>query len=89
MLAAVLRDTGDKEVNWTTKHKPSKERYDKAIQMMQGGDMTGLLIAMVTRVFYSDLCGDLTYKLDNENLGLPNEDLEVATEEAVDTATRG
>ena len=89
ILDVILRVTGDRELDWTIQHQPAVERYQSALQMMKDGDRSGFLIAMNTRVWYKDGGGDLTGKLENEKLGLPEEDVQEATREAVETVLEG
>ena len=58
---------------------------------MQSGEnvMRGYMTSMYTRVFYKDGCGDFSDKLDNDRLGLPKEDFDEATKEAIRMVERG
>ncbi|EMC94216.1 hypothetical protein BAUCODRAFT_36690 [Baudoinia panamericana UAMH 10762] len=92
MLAAVLKATGDKESDWTIQSKPVTERYQDGINAMQKGDMLGFATAMYARVFYPEGSpGDYESKgkLANDILGLPKEDLNEATKNAVRMAETG
>ena len=56
--------------------------------MKEGNMQEGFQKCMYVRVFYPG-CGDLTHKLDNDKLGLPTEDLDEATKEAIDMVKSG
>lgn len=86
MLASVLRVTGDKESDWTITSEPSKPRYERAVQMMAGGDFEGFCILLYSRVFFPDGASDFTKKLNNKDLGLPEENLDDATKTAIEMA---
>ena len=86
MLASVLRVTGDKESDWIITSEPSKERYQQAVKTLEGGDFIGFCILLYTRVFWQDGASDYTRKLNNEDLGLKEEDLDEATMRAVEMA---
>lgn len=84
MLESVQRVTGE---SWTVQSEPVHERYERGVAMMQGGDMTGFGIAMYARGFYPD--GALSFETENTGLALPEEDLDMATKEAVEMARGG
>lgn len=88
MLASVLRVTRTKEVDWTITKEPAQERYSNGIKEMKQGIMVGFAKMMYTRVFYADGCGDFEHKKGTLNslLRLPQEDLDAATEAAVERA---
>lgn len=91
MLDSLLRVTGTKESDWTVEQQPAEERWKEAQRLMQSGEnvMRGYMTSMYTRVFYKDSCGDFSDKLDNDELGLPKEDFDEATKEAVRMVERG
>lgn len=66
-------------------YEDSEERYKKAVQDLHDGDHNGFVRLLYTRVFYPNGGGDYeTSKgLQNEILGLPEEDLDEATKEAI------
>ena len=79
MFASILRVTGTKESDWTISYEPSKERYEKAKIEVQKGDLKAFGRMLYARSFFpGDECPvDFDrYGLDNEALGLPQEDLD-------------
>lgn len=89
MLDSVLRVTGTKVEDWKIRHEPSKERYQRGVELMQAGDYNGMRIAMYTRSFFPDQGGNhsATRGLDNDKLGLPKEKLDDYTQIAIQYAT--
>ena len=83
MFASVLRVMGDKEEDWKVSYESSKERYADGLQKMQQGDMSGFGKLLYSRVFYPDKAAQYNEKLENKVLGLPDEDFDGATQEAV------
>ena len=90
MLDSVMRVTGTKLDDWTIKHEPSPSRYKAGVEAMYKGDFAGFAQMMYSRVFYQDGSGDFeTSKgLQNEVLGLPEEDLDEATKVGVQMAEK-
>ena len=64
-----------------------KERYQRGAKMLQEGNMVGFGIGMYSRGFFPD--GALSFKTENEALGLPREDFDEATKVAIEMAKRG
>ncbi|KAL8665424.1 MAG: hypothetical protein Q9202_002317 [Teloschistes flavicans] len=91
MLDSVLRVTGTASKDWTITHEESRKRYQDGLAEFQKGDFRGMARAMYTRNFWPDGLGNhaVTRGLDNEKLGLPKEDLDEATKEAVRMVTDG
>ncbi|EXJ67659.1 uncharacterized protein A1O5_09005 [Cladophialophora psammophila CBS 110553] len=91
MLASVLRVTSAGDDDWTIKHENTQERYKKAVEDMQKGEMSGFVRLLYTRVFYRDGGGDYESAKGTANtlLGLPGEDLDEATRRAVEMAESG
>ncbi|KAH8666472.1 CipA protein [Xylariales sp. PMI_506] len=88
MLDSVLRVTGAKAEDWTVTHEDPHERWADAKKMFAEGNRLGFLRAMYTRIFYPDGSGayERTHGLDNEVLGLPQEDLDTFTKIAIERA---
>ena len=83
MFDSVLRVTGQKESNWTVTHEDTKKRYERGQKMFAQCDMAGFATFMYTAGFFE---GNPTFhgdKVVNEKLGLPKENLDEATKEAV------
>lgn len=86
MLASVLRVTGDKESDWTITSEPSVPRYERGCKMLSEGNFEGFVILLYTRIFYQDGSADYTARLNNKDLGLPEEDLDGPTAKAIEMA---
>ncbi|KAK6004229.1 hypothetical protein QM012_009079 [Aureobasidium pullulans] len=91
MLDSLHRVLGTKDEDWEISYENTKERYQQGMQDMKNGDPTGFSKAMYARVFYPDGSGDYESSkgLDNEDLGLPHEDLDEATKRAVEMVNSG
>jgi hypothetical protein len=89
IFASVLRSTGTSESDWTLQYEPVEERYRRGNNMLAGGDRWGFSVALYARLFYPDGACDLQAKLTNDALGLPKEDLDEATKEALEMVGRG
>jgi len=86
MLESALRVTGTKEDQWTITKEPAQERYANGIKEMQEGKQIGFAKMMYTRVFYPDGSGDFEHNKSTLNsvLGLPKEDIDEATNVAIE-----
>ena len=84
VLESWLRVTGQKESDWMIEHESGKHRLERGQKMLEQGDMMGGPITNYARLFYPDGSGDLRKKSENEQLGLPEEDLDEATTRAVE-----
>ena len=82
MLESVMRVTGTKESDWKITHEPAKERYDSGMAELQKGNRVGFARLLYSRIFFPDSPWNFQ-GLDNENLGLPKEDLDEFTKIAV------
>jgi len=89
IFASVLRSTGTNEADWKIQYEPVGERYQRGNKMLAGGDRWGFSVALYARLFYPDGACDLQAKLANDVLGLPKEDLDSATKEALEMVKRG
>lgn len=91
MFESVKRVTGTTDAEWKITYESSEERYKKAVQDLHDGELNGFVRVLYTRVFYPNGGGDYeTSKgLQNEMLGLPTEDLDEATREAIRLALSG
>lgn len=85
MLESVKRVTGTTDADWKFFSTSSQQRYEDARKaMLDGGGRLPFAIAMYTRLFFPDGVGVYEGKeLANEKLGLPKEDLDTFTKEAV------
>ncbi|KAM0810128.1 putative NmrA-like domain-containing protein [Seiridium cardinale] len=86
MLDSAIRVTGTQESDWKITHEPSKERYASGIKEIGEGKRIGFAKMMYTRVFYPDGCGDFESSKGtlNDVLGLPKEDIDIATKVAIE-----
>lgn len=84
MFESALRVTGTKESDWTISKESAQERFTNAIKEMHEGNNAGFVKMLYTRVFYPDGSGDTENSKGTVNalLGLPKEDLDVATKAA-------
>lgn len=91
MFESAKRVTGTTDADWTITHENSGERYKNAVQDLQKGDMKGFVRLLYTRMFFPNGDGDYESSkgLQNDILGLPKEDLDEATKEAIHLALGG
>ena len=85
-LNKVLKTTDE---DWEIGYEASKERYKSGLEELKGGNRFGLAKAMYARVFYPNGDADTSDKLDNEVLGLAEEDIDTNVKLAVDMAEDG
>lgn len=85
MFESVKRVTGTTDADWTITHEDSAKRYQEAVEGMKKGDLRAFGRQMYTRCFFADSNMDYESKhgLHNDLLGLPKEDLDEWTKEAV------
>ncbi|KAB8349571.1 hypothetical protein FH972_023595 [Carpinus fangiana] len=85
MLESLLRVTQTKIEDWKVTKEPAQERYAKGMAEMKAGDFEGFGKALYARVFYPDGSGNVADSkgLSDDLLGLPKEDIDEATKEAV------
>ncbi|KAI1802336.1 NAD(P)-binding protein [Daldinia bambusicola] len=91
MFAAVLRVTGTKESDWKIEYEESDKRFQDARRRLFDGDTLAYRQLLYSRVF-RDGCNDFEGKygsVANDVLGLPKEDLDEATRNAIDSAEKG
>ncbi|PVI01019.1 NAD(P)-binding protein [Periconia macrospinosa] len=88
MLDSVHRAMGTTDKDWTIEYQNSEERVKQGWETLRQGDRRGWVRAMYTRTFYPN--GDGDYQsvkgVQNELLGLPEENLDAVTKEVVDQA---
>ena len=85
MLDSVMRVTGTKVDDWSVGHEASVDRYRAGCEELKRGNFVGFPQLMYTRVFYQDGSGDFEASrgLQNEVLGLPDDDLDEYTKIAL------
>ncbi|KAF3045953.1 hypothetical protein E8E12_008836 [Didymella heteroderae] len=90
MLESAKRVTGTGDEDWTITFEPAKQRYEDACENLKKGDRIAFGKKLYTRYFYEDAgLFEKLHGLDNEKLGLPKEDLDKATEAALELAQSG
>ncbi|KAM3541964.1 hypothetical protein ARSEF1564_005133 [Beauveria bassiana] len=78
-------DTTDKD--WTVEQVDAQRRYDEGKKLLGGPEgYLGFSHCLYTRTFFENGGGDFSDKVVNEKLGLPEEDMEEATQRAKDMA---
>jgi hypothetical protein len=85
MFESVKRVTGTTDSDWTITKEPALKRYQEAVEAMRKGDRPAFARQMYTRSFFADSNNDYESKrgLHNDLFGLPREDLDEWTREAV------
>lgn len=86
MFASVLRVSGTKEEDWTVEFEDAEARFKRGGELFAEGKMEGFGMLLYARAFYKDGAADLQDMLNNEELGLPEEDLDEATAVAIERA---
>lgn len=91
MFESVKRVTHTTDKDWKITKEPAMERYLAGVTAMKQGDIKGFAQQLYTRTFFSDSNGDheSTNGLHNNLLGLPKEDLDEFTREAMVLAEQG
>lgn len=84
MLDSVERITKTTDKDWEIEYEPSKDRWERGKKAMSANDRTGFVTAMYARGHFPNGDTNVQDKLDNEKLALPKEDLDEATERAVE-----
>ena len=89
MLESVMRVTDTTTGDWKISHEPSVDRYKVGVEELRKGNFLGFAQLMYSRVFYQDGSGDFeTSKgLQNDELGLPKENIDEYTKIAVQSET--
>ncbi|CAG8395807.1 unnamed protein product [Penicillium salamii] len=85
IFQSVLHATGTTEKAWTIKYQNAEERYQEGLVEVKSGNLDGMYKVLYSRVFYPN--GDGNYEasrgLQNDILGLPKEDLDETTKDAI------
>ncbi|KAI4718932.1 NAD(P)-binding protein [Aureobasidium sp. EXF-10727] len=91
MLDSVHRVLGTSDKDWSISYETTKHRYEKGNEDSANGNPMGYAQAMYARVFFPDGSGDYETSrgLDNEVLGLQQEDLDEATRRTVEMVQSG
>ncbi|KAM0262623.1 hypothetical protein ACHAQJ_001668 [Trichoderma viride] len=88
ILDSVHRMMGTTDADWEITNEPHEVRYKRGTEMLQKGIREGLGLVLYTRVFWPNGDGNFDAKrgLANKVLGLPKEDMDQATERAIQMA---
>lgn len=91
IFKSLKRVTGTTDADWSFEMVSTKERFEKHSKALQANwNRFDFTYVFYTRIFFPDGAGSYSGKaLDNEKLGLPQEDLDACTKEAVEMANRG
>jgi hypothetical protein len=92
MFESVKRVTKTADDDWNVKSVPAKEAFAKAKEAMKSGDRRAFGTALYARYFFPGEEAGLYEKshgLQNEDLGLPTEDLDEATGDAMKVLESG
>ncbi|KAI4733753.1 NAD(P)-binding protein [Aureobasidium sp. EXF-12298] len=91
MLDSVHRVLGTEDKDWEIEYQTTQQRYEDGMREMEDGDQRGFAKAMYARVFYPDGSSDYetSHGLDNQALGLPREDLDIATRRTIGMVNSG
>ncbi|OBT45898.1 hypothetical protein VE00_04258 [Pseudogymnoascus sp. WSF 3629] len=84
MFESVKRVTGTTDADWMVTHEDSKKRYEDGLAQVKSGNMAGFSKLLYSRAFYPEDSNDLSAKVQNELLGLPNESLDESTKVGID-----
>ncbi|KAK2041236.1 NAD(P)-binding protein [Colletotrichum somersetense] len=85
MFESIKRVTETVDFDWDVKYENPEERWKAGHESLRLGDRSGFSRLMYARIFFSSNDGDVKnkYGLANEDLALPEEDLDNASDEAV------
>jgi hypothetical protein len=91
MLDSLHRVLGTTDEDWEIRYQPAEERYEEGLKELQEGNMVGFAKALYSRTFYPEGRGDYEtgFGVDNGKLELAKEDLDVATQRAVEMVQGG
>ena len=91
MLDSIHRVTGSTDKDWEITYEPTADRFKRGMAELQKGNRAGFATAMYSRVFFPTGEGEFgaTHTLANKVLGLPKEDLDEATKEAIEMVNSG
>ncbi|PYI32757.1 putative isoflavone reductase family protein [Aspergillus indologenus CBS 114.80] len=84
MFDSVKRVTSTIDTDWRITYQDTKKRYEDGLMQVKQGNMAGFSKMLYARAFYPQDPGDLSAKVQNELLGLPDETLDEATRVGID-----
>ena len=80
ILESVKRVTGTTDADWTITKEDVHERYADGLKMVKTGNMAGFAKLLYARAFFPEDAGNHSDKAQNKLLGLPDENLDEATQ---------
>lgn len=85
MFESVKRVTDTTEADWKISYENIHERFTSSLEGAKKGDIPSYVRAMYSRLFFPNGGGDYetSLGLQNDVLGLPKDDLDEATKEAI------
>ncbi|EJP68178.1 oxidoreductase CipA, putative [Beauveria bassiana ARSEF 2860] len=87
MLDSLYKVLATTDKDWTVEQVDAQRRYDEGKKLLGGPEgYLGFSHCLYTRTFFENGGGDFSDQVVNEKLGLPEEDMEEATERAMDMA---
>jgi tryptophan synthase beta chain len=89
MFESVKRVTGTQDSDWKITHQKVEDRYKEGQEEFKTGNWRGFGKFLYARAFFPDAPLDFSGKLDNEKLGLPEEDIDEYTKIAVEYVDSG
>lgn len=91
ILDSLHRVLGTSDTDWTISYQSAAQRAEDGLEEYGRGVNTGIAKNMYAKLFLRSAAGDLEYSgaLDNEKLGLSEENLDEATKRAVDMVESG
>ncbi|KAF7717142.1 Uncharacterized protein PECH_003990 [Penicillium ucsense] len=84
MFESVKRVTGTTDDDWNVTHEPSQKRYEDGLALLKTGNRLGFAKLLYARGFFPDDPSQFPEKSENKLLGLPEEDLDKATQVGID-----
>lgn len=84
IFESVKRVTGTSDADWTITQQSTRQRYEEGLAQVKTGNMAGFGKLLYARGLFPSDSNDLSDKVQNKLLGLPEEDLDEATKDAVD-----
>ncbi|KAF2204076.1 NAD(P)-binding protein [Delitschia confertaspora ATCC 74209] len=88
MFESVKRVTGTTDADWTITHENSEQRWKDGQADLRKGNWNSFTKQLYSRMFFNNGDGDYESRrgLDNDALGLPQEDLDAATARGIKMA---
>lgn len=85
MYESLKRVTGTTDADWKLREDNAERRWKEACERVAKGDFSAHPMKIYSRIFYDNGDGDYetSHGLDNDVLGLPQEDLDTATRETI------